>query len=212
MTNNSKTHFPFMPPVKARVIILLLTALSCILPSASSANPDVYDALPGDTRILQYNLADFDGDAREELAVLYTTSDETRLTLFRGDSGRWSRWWDDNGGITHQDGSAPRSMEIRDTNGDGRAEMLAYYLTEKNTVMAIRILTLDDRDPSNPVFNVILEDKVSPPGYPLVGMEAQAFSVTFFKMATSESNGYRRVYCWNKKRFEKCVEVEWEKP
>jgi len=211
MKSNGKTHFAFKPSEKETVLFLLLTVLSCILPAASSANPDVYDVLPGDTRILQYNLADFDGDAREELAVLYTTSNETRLTLFRGDSGRWSRWWDDHGGISHQDGSAPRSLETRDTNGDGRAEILAYYLTEKNTVMAVRILTLDDRNPSNPVFNVILEDTISPPGYPLVGMEGQAFSVTFFKMATSESNGYRRVYCWNKKRFERCVEVVWKR-
>jgi hypothetical protein len=212
MTNSGKTDIVFIPPVKAMVIVLLLTVLPCILPAASSANPDVYNVLPDDTRVLQFSLADFDGDSKEELAVLYTTADKTRLTLFRGDSGRWSRWWDDNGGISLQDGSAPRSLETVDTNGDGRAELLSYYLTEINTAMAARILTLDDRDPAKPVFNVILEDMISPPGYPLLGTEGQAFSVTFLKMATSESNGYRRVYCWNGKRFEKCIEVEWESP
>ena len=212
MINYCKTHITFIPTAKGLIIIPLIAVLSCILPAASFANPDVYNVLPDDTRVLQFSLADFDGDSREELAVLYTTADETHLTLFRGDSGRWSRWWDDNGGISLEDGSAPKSLETVDTNGDGRAEMLAYYLTENNTAMAARILTLDDRDPGKPVFNVILEDMVSPPGYPLLGTEGQAFSVTFLKMATSEDNGYRRVYCWNKKRFEKCVEVEWKKP
>jgi hypothetical protein len=45
-----------------------------------------------------------------------------------------------------------------------------------------------------------------------LGTEGQTFSVTFMRMATRERSGYRRVYCWNKKRFEKCVEVEWKKP
>ena len=202
---------PIQPGITLPILLFAILLIS-LLPAVSSANPDVYDVLPDDTRILQYSLADFDGDSREELAVLYTTADKTRLTLFRGDSGRWSRWWDDGGGISLQDGSAPRSLETVDTNGDGRAEMLAYYLTENNTAMAARILTLDDRDPANPVFNVILEDMVSPPGYPLVGMEGQAFSVTFLRMATPKGSGYRRVYCWNQKRFEKCVEVEWVKP
>ena len=194
------------------IIFLFLVILSAVLPAASFANPDVYNVLPEDTRILQYSLADFDGDSREELAVLYTTADETRLTLFKGESGRWSRWWDDNGAINGQDGDAPRSLETVDTNGDGIAEILTYYLTEKNTAMAARILALDGGDLDNPDFNVVLEDVTAPPGYALLGTEGQAYSVTFMRMPSEEVNGYRRVYCWNGEMFEKCLEVEWKRP
>lgn len=199
-------------PVRSSMVFLLIAVLLFILPAASSANPDVYSVLPSDTRILQYSLADFDGDTREELAVLYTTADETRLTLFREKAGHWSRWWDDNGVMNRQDGNAPRSLETVDINGDGKAEMLAYYLAEKNTAMATRILALDDQDPASPIFNVILEDITAPPGYPLLGAEGKAFSVTFMRMASEKGNGYRRVYCWNGEKFEMCKEVEWKKP
>ena len=212
MVTRGNTDFVLIQAGRTIFKFLLFIVLSGVLPAVSSANPDVYSVLPADTRILQYSLADFDGDAREELAVLYQTADETRLTLFREDSGRWSRWWDDNGAINRQDGNALRSLETVDTNGDGRAEMLAYYLTEKNTAMAARILALDDQDLANPVFNVILEDMTAPPGYPLLGTEGQAHSVTFMRMASEEGNGYRRVYCWDGERFEKCLEVEWVKP
>jgi len=212
MVTRDNTDFVPIQPGRTLIKFLLFVVLSGVLPAVSSANPDVYSVLPADTRILQYSLADFDGDAREELAVLYQTADETRVTLFREDSGRWSRWWDDNGAINRQDGNALRSLETVDTNGDGRAEMLAYYLTEKNTAMAARILALDDQDLANPVFNVILEDMTAPPGYPLLGTEGQAHSVTFMRMASERGNGYRRVYCWDGERFEKCLEVEWKVP
>ena len=212
MTNSGKTHLAFMPPARKAALFLLFTILSCILPSASSANPDVYSILPADTQVLQFSIADFNGDGREELAVLYTTENETHLTLFRGDSGHWVRWWNDNGAIYLKDGSAPRSLETVDTNGDGKAEVLAYYLTEKNTAMMARILALNDSDPDRPVFRVILEDTTSPPGYPLLGTEEQAFSVTFMRMATRRQDGYRRVYCWSNEMFKKCKEVVWEKP
>ena len=191
---------------------LLAAALISAVPSLSFANPDVYSVLPADTRVLQFTLADLDGDSRQELAVLYTAANETRLTLFREESGRWSRWWDDNGDIYLKDGTLPRSLEAVDTNGDQRAEVLVYYLTEKNTAMATRILTLSDQEPDKPVFKVILEDTTSPPGYPLLGTEDQGHSVTFMRMATRKSSGYRRVYCWNGGAFEKCKEVQWEKP
>ena len=192
--------------------MLLSGALAGMFPAHVCANSDVYAVLPADTRILQYSLADFDGDAREELAVLYTTSDETRLTVFREDSGHWARWWDDNGTLNGQAGTAPRSLETVDTNGDGSAEIITYSLTEGNAAMAARILALDSRDPARPVFNVILEDMTAPPGYPLFGTEDQASSVTFMKMATERADGHRRVYCWNGEKFEKCKEVEWKKP
>jgi hypothetical protein len=211
MVSQGIADFVLIRLIRTVIISLVFVVLSAVLPAASFANPDVYNVLPADTRILQYSLADFDGDAREELAIFYTTADETRLTLFREDSGRWSRWWDDNGAINGQDGKAPRSLETVDTNGDGSAEILTYYLTEGNTAMASRILALDNRDLANPVFNVILEDMTAPPGYPLLGTEGQEFSVTFMRMASEEGNGYRRVYCWNGESFEKCVEVEWKR-
>lgn len=194
------------------MMLLLILTLVPVLPSASYANPDVYSVLPADTRVLTFGLADLDGDKRQELAVLYTTADDTHLTLFREESGRWARWWDDKGIITMKDASTPRSLEAADTNGDGRAEILLYYLAEKNTAMAARILSLDDQDPANPAFRIILQDATSPPGYPLLGTEEDAPSVTFMRMATRKSNGYRRVYCWNGEAFEVCKEVVWEKP
>ena len=196
--------------MKLAALILSITWAQ-LLPCLSYANPDVYSVLPADTRVLTFGLADFDGDTRQELAVLYTTSDETRLTLFKGQSGQWVRWWDDNGAINQKDGSAPRSLETADTNADGRAEILLYYLVERNNVMVARILTLDGRDRDRPEFKVILQDLTSPPGYPLLGVEGQAPSVTFMRMATGKSSGYRRVYCWNGDVFEICKEVVWEK-
>ena len=212
MASNSISDFIPVRSPRAMIILLFSVILSAFIPLTCFANPDVYDVLPADIRILQYSLADFDGDAREELAILYTTADETRLTLFRGDSGHWSRWWDDNGAISRQDGDAPRSLETVDTNGDGRAEILTHYLTEGNSAMASRILALDNEDPAQPAFNVILEDITAPPGYALLGTEGQAHSVTFMKMPSEEGNGYRRVYCWDGEIFEKCKEIVWEKP
>ena len=97
-------------------VIMLSASLVVFLPLKSSANSDVYDVLPADTHVLQYSQADFDGDGGQELAVLYTTGEETRLTLFKADSGRWSRWWDDKGLILMPDGtvaytpSRPRTL------------------------------------------------------------------------------------------------------
>lgn len=194
-------------------LILFSSGIGATHPEFVLANPDVYSVLPADTRVLQYTLADFDGDAVEELAILYTTADETRLTLFRGDSGHWSRWWDANGAIDREDGSVIRSLETVDINGDGRAEILVYYLTEHNMALATRIFSLDDpTDPENPIFKVILEDATSPPGYPVLGMEGEYFSVTFMRMASESDIGFRRVYCWNGEAFEKCKEVVWELP
>ncbi|UCF89355.1 MAG: hypothetical protein JSV70_03710, partial [bacterium] len=199
-------------PWRLAVVALFALLLGAALPAGSHANSDVYSALPGDTRILQYGLADFEGDAVKELAVLYTTAGQARLTFFRGESGRWSRWWDDEGVIDGQDGETVRSLEAADTNGDGRDEVLLYYLTKGNAAMKARILMMGDGDGNNPVFDVILEDMTAPPGYPLLGTEGQAVSVTFMKMASGEDDGYRRVYCWDGEAFEVCKEVVWEKP
>jgi hypothetical protein len=209
--HRSITHVPLLSTGNLMVILSIL-ALMLALPSVARSNPDVYGVLPADTRVLQFAMADLDGDAREELAVLYTTGDETRLTLFREETGRWSRWWDDNGTIAMKDGSTPKSLEITDINGDQKAEMLAYYLTERNTAMTARVMALSGQDEDRPFFRVILEDTTSPAGYPLLGMEKQEPSVTFMRMPTRKSDGYRRVYCWTGEVFEVCKEVVWEKP
>ena len=194
-------------------LILFSGGIGAFCPEAVLANPDVYNVLPADTRVLQYTLADFDGDASEELAILYSTADETRLTLFRGDSGHWSRWWDDNGAIDREDGITIRSLETVDINGDDRAEILTYYLVEHDMALATRIFSLDDPpDPANPIFKVILEDATVPPGYPVLGMEGEKFSVTFMRMASESDVGFRRVYCWNGNAFEKCKQIVWELP
>lgn len=193
-------------------VLMLLMAFSAVMPGKILANSDVYDVLPPDTRILQYSLADFDGDNVEELATLYTSDGKTHITLFKGKSGHWFRWWDGDMALELSDGSMPLRLETVDTNGDGRAEILAYYLTGNKGSMTARILTLQDPGSTNPVFEVILEDSTSPPGYPLLGTEGSSSSVTFLRMATEKENGYRRVYCWNGTAFEKCKEVPWEKP
>ena len=206
ITNRSRSLSP-----GTLCFVLSFLFLWSLLASGASANPDVYDVLPDDTRVLQYCLGDLDGDSKDELAVLYTTGDETRITLFRADGGHWSRWWDDNGSATMKDGIAPGSMEAVDTNGDGRLEILTYYLSQGHNAMAARVWSLDNRDPGSPAMDVLLEDVTSPPGYPLLGMEEEQFSITFLKMPSADGDGYRRVYCWNGDVFENCLEVKWEK-
>jgi hypothetical protein len=212
MLSGTRTRYMAAPPGMVLYVFVILATLSLVIPAAAAADPDIYGVLPSDIRILQYSLADFDGDTIGELAILYTAGGETHITLFRGRQGRWSRWWDDEGAADGQDGNPPRSMETTDTNGDGRAEILLYYLTENNSAMTARILTLENKDTGTPVFEVILEDTTSPPGYPLLGVEEGSYSVTFLRMATEMEDGYRRVYCWEATAFEKCREVVWEKP
>jgi len=197
--------------VRAGGFFLLLGLLAAALPARADASSDVYKVLPADTRVLQYGLADFDGDGSPELAVLYTTSGETHLTVFRGESGHWARWWDDKGALGEVAGTGPRSMETVDTNGDGSAEIILYSLTAGNAAMKARILTLDNTEPARPDFKVVLEDMTAPPGYPILGTEGRSPSVTFLKMATGVADGYERVYCWDGEKFEKCREVEWKR-
>lgn len=179
---------------------------------AARANPDVYAALPGDTRVLQYSVSDLDGDSSAELAVLYTSGGATMLTLFKARSGSWVRWWDDNGALADEDGTFPSRLETADTNGNGVSEILTYTVTGDRSAMTARIWSFDETSGQEPDFKVILEDMTAPPGYPLLGSQDSKASVTFLKMPSPEEDGYRRVYCWNGESFENCLEVEWEKP
>jgi len=177
------------------------------------ANPDVYAALPADTRVIQYGLGDLDGDLLDELAVLYTSGGAVNLALFKAEKGRWSLWWKDSALLSGMDGASPSSVELADVNGDGRSEILFYFLTGGGSGMASRILAIDTAGPGSLATEVLLEDTTVPPGYPLFGSEDGVPSITFLRMPLVKGDtGYRRVYCWDGKRFEKCVEVKWDKP
>jgi len=211
---HSRTRKHFSPPYAAASVFFLLIfpALAAVTGSAK-ADADVYAALPEDTRVVQYGLSDLDGDSRKELAVFFTSGNTVRLALFRADAGRWSLWWEAPVPRTGLEPGSPRSMELVDTNGDGKDEILTYCLAEKAGAMITRILALNTRKQSRPTIRTLLEDLTSPPGYPLFGFEGGLPSVTFLKMPSENgSDGYRRVYCWKGDRFEKCVEVPWEKP
>jgi len=211
MRMRTRTEQASFSPAILLFLLLLPTLLWGIVPGTALANSDVYKVLPPDTRVLQYNLADIDGDAVKELAILYRAGGKTHMALFKAKSGRWFRWWDDDGTLELPDGSLPMGFETADVNGNGRAELLTYYLTGNNSSMTTRILALKEADTMDPAFEVILKDATSPPGYPILGIEGSWSSVTFLHMGTDRENGYRRVYCWNGKAFEKCEEVSWGK-
>jgi hypothetical protein len=190
------------------ILLGLLTLLASTRPAL--ANPDVYAALPNDTRVIQYGMGDIDGDLLEELAVLYTSGGVTSLTLFKARTGRWSRLWTDEGPLSGVQGASPHSVEIVDVNGDGKSEIITYHLTGSGRGMAARIIELDITGPDDADAGVILEDITVPPGYPLFGSENGVPSVTFLRMPMGKGDtGHRRVYCWNGERFEKCLEVPW---
>jgi hypothetical protein len=192
-----------------------LLGLIYLLVSADQlrANPDVYAVLPADTRVIQYGLGDPDGDSKEELAVLFVSDGAANLTLFKAESGHWTRWWTDGGLLSGISGASPSSVELVDVNGDGKDDVITYHLTEDGKGMTARIITLDITDHDNPAAGILLEDTTAPPGYPLFGSEDGVPSVTFLKMPLNKGDtGHRRVYCWDGDRFEKCVEVPWVKP
>jgi len=204
-----KSIFPYSA-VPLIFFLLTFPVLDWMTGSAM-ANPDVYASLPSDTRVIQYGLGDLDGDSREELAVLYSSRGLTRLALFESRSGRWSRWGKDIGPAAEKNGAAARSVELLDINGDGKEEIIIYYLTAGSRAMEARILAFRTGKSNGPRAVVLLEDQVSPPGYPLFGTEDGKPCVTFLKMSSElGESGHRRVYCWEGDRFEKCVEVPWE--
>ena len=180
---------------------------------SAKANPDVYASLPVDTRVIQYGLGDLDGDSREELAVLFSSRGLTQLALFKARSGHWSRWGNDIGPVAGKNGAAARSVELRDTNGDGKDEIIIYYLTAGDGAMEARIMAVRPGKSNSPQAAVLLEDKVFPPGYPLFGTEDGKPCVTFLKMPSeNRGDGHRRVYCWEGDRFDKRVEIPWKTP
>ena len=197
------------------LILYLALGLLTLLPALDQAfaHPDVYAALPEDTRVIQYGLGDPDGDSREELAVLYTSGGKVRITLFKAGSGRWYSWWEDGSSLVEKGGTKPHTLEMADLTGDGIDEILIYYMSEDGKALHTRILALSTSESASPAFSIILEDKTAPPGYPLFGSENGSPSVTFLKIPLENGeDGYRRVYCWDGEQFERCVEVLWEKP
>ncbi|UCG39285.1 MAG: hypothetical protein JSV00_03365, partial [bacterium] len=97
--------------------LAVLAGLTSVRPS--EAHPDVYAVLPGDTQVLSYHVGDVDGDARDELAVLYRSAQRTALALFRGEAGHWRLWWEDGGDLQREDGLQVDSVDFVDTNRDG---------------------------------------------------------------------------------------------
>lgn len=194
------------------ILSLAVCSLLVVVPAPAPANPDVYAALPAGIRVLQYGLGDMDGDQRKELAVLYTKEGASRLALFRPEAGRWSKVTDGTAALKMKEEATPRFMEIADTNGDGTDEILAYYLADGDGSMVTRVLSLDSEGTGTPELRAILEDRTVPPGYPLLGSEGEKPSVTFLQMGNGSTDGLRRVYCWEGKKFEKCLEIVWEKP
>lgn len=194
---------------------ILFSAILALLAFSAQvrANPDVYAVLPEDTRVVQYGMGDLDGDLTEELAVLYTSGGAASLALFKADSGHWSLLLTDSALLTGTEGASPSSVEIADVNGDGTGEVLFYYLTGDRRGMVTRVLDLDTSAPAEPGVRILLEDTTVPPGYPLFGFEDGSPSVTFLEMPLARGDtGHRRVYCWDGEKFERCVEVPWEKP
>jgi hypothetical protein len=194
------------------MFFFLLLPILTWMPASVTANQDVYASLPADTRVIQYDMGDIDGDSREELAVLYLSQSRIRLALFRVQAGRWSRWGKDIDPSGEKAGAIPRSIEIYDSNGDGKDEVVIYSLAPDGSGMTTRIFSVRVEGSTVPVAFVLLEDVVSPPGYPLFGSEDGKPSVTFLIMPSERGgDGHRRVYCWEGDRFEKCVEVKWRK-
>jgi hypothetical protein len=210
------------PPLKRpffhrRAVLIALFSLTfpflVSIAASAHADSDVYAVLPEDTRVIQYGLGDLDGDSREELAVLFSSGSGIHLSLFKARSGHWSSWGTVAGPPIGMDGAEARSMELLDTNGNGKDEILLYYLTPGKGAMAARILTIQTSEGGLPVLDLLLEDRTSPPGYPLFGFTDGSPSVTFLKMpAYNGDDGFRRVYCWGGDRFKKCLEIPWENP
>jgi hypothetical protein len=204
-------EFPFRFIVLPAFYLMFSVFSLTVMAVTATANPDVYGSLPEDTRVVQYGLGNIDGDSGQELAVLFLSGGRTRLALFRAHSGHWVPWGLDvfpQGGKA--EGSA-RSVELLDATGDGRDEVILYNLTPGGESLLASILSFRNDGSGVPMAVVLLEDEVSPPGYPLFGIEKGKPEVTFLRMPSgSGEKGHRRVYCWEGDRFEKCEEVEWE--
>ena len=197
--------FPFLIPLFFFLSVTVITAIEV------NAHPDVYKALPPDITVVQYGLGDLAGDSVKELAVLFTAGDETRLAVFTAQKGRWALLIEGPAPRLGFEAGTPRCLEMVDANLDGRDEILTHSLSLRDNSMITRIVKLEKPDGSPPSLRVLLEDMISPPGYPLFGTEEGMASVTFLKMPQEDGGaGYRRVYCWKGDRFERCIEETWK--
>lgn len=174
---------------------------------AAHANPDIYSALPEDIQVIKYVLGDADGDGTDEIGILYRTGNRVNLTFFHTADGKWKRWWDYS---TGSDSSNLRlhSFDIRDVTGNGRNEVIVNLISPGSDLMASKVLVYD-RVADSPSFSVLLEDSTRPAGYPLFGDLNGKSSVTFLDLGDENRSGHRRVYCWQGRAFEKCLEVPW---
>ncbi len=200
-----------------KIIIFFFCAAVLIFFSADAALADdsVYSLLPPDIEVVQYRLGDIDGDGQEEMGLLFRWHEKMNLTVFRAVNGRWARWWDLGEPSSPGKGRSLHSFDMVDTNGDGSSEISLYLLSPGGGSMITRILEFTGAGNNGPHFETILKDVTMPPGYPIYGTENGSSSVTFLNMGGESIDGtkrpgYRRVYCWSSKRFEKCLEVKWE--
>ncbi len=200
------------PPLLCLVCFFFFCVLG-LMAERADAHPDVYEALPPDTKVIQHGLGDLVGDSAKELAVLFTSGGEARIAVFRARNGRWALLIEGPVPRLDLETGTPRCLETADTNLDGRDEILTYFISPGGSSMITRVVTLENAGGDFPSFQVLLEDLTSPPGYPLFGTENGMPSVTFLKMPQENGEpGYRRVYCWKEDRFQRCVEKIWERP
>lgn len=195
------------------VLVLIIIAL----PGRAAANSDVYALLPSDVEVTSYAVGDVDGDSLEELALLYRAGGKQRLSLFHARAGRWVRWWDLPDALSAGGGLTLHSFGLVDATGEGVPEISVHFTSPGGATMVTRVLGFIGSGSGEPRFRVLLEDFTLPAGYPVYGKQDDRPSVTFLNMGGRDAEGkprpgYRRVYCWNAGRFEKCGEVVWEVP
>lgn len=214
---------PLFRSPRGRVRTICTAALTVvILTLAGEGGPayghsDVYASLPEDVEVISYATGDVDGDSLEELALLYLTGGLLRLTLFHASSGRWVRWWDHWQDTADDGGASLHSFAMLDANGDGFPDLAVYLRPASDEILITRLLTFTGAAVDKAGPSVLLEDFTSPPGYPIFGSDQGRPSVTFLNMGgererPSGGAGYRRVYCWDRSEFERCLEVEWAIP
>ncbi|NOY87606.1 MAG: hypothetical protein GXP52_09960 [Deltaproteobacteria bacterium] len=202
-----------------RIIFVFFFAATPLFFSVDAvpANDGVYSLLPPDIEVIQYRLGDIDSDGLKEMGLLFRWKGKVHLTVFRSGNGRWARWWDLAETSSPEKGLSLYSFDMIDSNGDGACEISLYLLAPGGGGMTTRILAFTGTGDNGPHFETILEDVTMPPGYPIYGTEKGNPSVTFLNMGGESVDGtkrpgYRRVYCWNSTRFEKCLEVKWKTP
>ncbi len=177
----------------------------CASIGTAAANPDIYSALPDDTKVVKYAMGDADGDGVEEIGILYRTGQTTNLTFFHSENDRWIRWWDYTAKMG-KSGPGLYSFEITDATGDGSMEVIVNLVSPDRDVMISRVMEYAEGD-AGASFKLLLEDSTRPAGYPLLGSFNGKPSITFLDLGDDSQPGHRRVYCWDGSSFEKCVEL-----